>query len=54
VHVACSYFHDIVPARDLGIKRIWIDRDRTGEDPANASRVQRSLQGLSATAAALF
>ena len=37
VHVACSWFHDIAPARKLGIKRIWLDRDRTGEDPATAS-----------------
>lgn len=37
VHVACSYFHDIAPARDLGIKRIWIDRDRTGEDRSAAT-----------------
>jgi 2-haloacid dehalogenase len=53
VHVACSYFHDIAPARELGIKRIWIDRDRTGEDPASASRVQYTLEGLAALAGGL-
>lgn len=37
VHVACSYFHDILPARQLGIRRVWLDRDRTGEDPALAN-----------------
>ena len=26
VHVAQSYFHDIVPARELGIRSIWINR----------------------------
>jgi 2-haloacid dehalogenase len=26
VHVAQSYFHDIVPARDLGIPSVWINR----------------------------
>jgi 2-haloacid dehalogenase len=26
VHVAQSYFHDIVPARDLGIRSVWINR----------------------------
>jgi len=31
VHVACSWFHDIATAREFGLKRIWIDRDRTGE-----------------------
>jgi 2-haloacid dehalogenase len=26
VHVAQSYLHDIVPARDLGIRSVWINR----------------------------
>ena len=46
VHVACSWFHDISPARALGIKRIWIDRDRTGEDPTAASAVLPDLTDL--------
>lgn len=37
VHVACSWYHDIEPARTLGIRRVWLDRERTGEDPATAS-----------------
>jgi 2-haloacid dehalogenase len=37
VHVACSWFHDIEPARAMGVKRIWVDRDRTGHDPTGAS-----------------
>jgi 2-haloacid dehalogenase len=37
VHVACSFFHDIGPTRQMGVKRIWVDRDRTGDDPAAAS-----------------
>jgi 2-haloacid dehalogenase len=37
VHVACSWFHDIEPARELGVKRIWVDRDRTGEDRSVAT-----------------
>ncbi|HEV3153448.1 MAG TPA: HAD family hydrolase [Candidatus Baltobacteraceae bacterium] len=49
VHVACSYFHDIAPAHELGIRSVWIDRDRTGEDPAAARAVQRDLRGLAAT-----
>jgi len=36
VHVACSWFHDIAPARELGIKRIWLDRDHT-PDAASAA-----------------
>jgi 2-haloacid dehalogenase len=37
VHVANSWYHDISPARDLGIPRVWLDRDDTGESPADAS-----------------
>ncbi|SPE59220.1 hypothetical protein SBV1_3030018 [Verrucomicrobia bacterium] len=37
VHVACSWFHDIAPACELGIKCIWLDRDGTGEDLSAAS-----------------
>jgi 2-haloacid dehalogenase len=36
-HVACSWFHDIVPAHQEGVPRIWLDRDDTGDDPAMAS-----------------
>lgn len=46
VHVACSWFHDIEPASRLGINRVWIDRDRTGEDPRRADWVQDDLSGL--------
>jgi 2-haloacid dehalogenase len=31
VHVANSWYHDISPARALGIQHVWLDRDRTGE-----------------------
>jgi 2-haloacid dehalogenase len=37
VHVACSWYHDIAPAQALGIKRVWLDRDRTGDNPSSAS-----------------
>jgi 2-haloacid dehalogenase len=37
VHVACSWYHDIAPAQALGIKRVWLDRERTGDDPTTAS-----------------
>jgi 2-haloacid dehalogenase len=37
VHVGCSWYHDISPARELGVKRIWLDRERTGEDSGAAS-----------------
>lgn len=46
VHVACSYFHDVVPAHRFNVRSVWIDRDRTGEDPSAAWRVQPDLNGL--------
>ena len=30
LHVASSWFHDIAPAGELGIRRIWIDGERIG------------------------
>lgn len=53
VHAACSWFHDIEPAMRLGLPRVWIDRDRTGEDPATASAVLPDLTKLPETARAL-
>jgi len=53
LHAACSWFHDIAPARALGVPRIWINRDRTGEDPAAATAVLPDLRGLAATLQAL-
>jgi 2-haloacid dehalogenase len=45
VHVAQSYFHDIVPARDLGIPSIWINRlgERADREP---TRELPDLTGL--------
>jgi 2-haloacid dehalogenase len=53
IHAACSWFHDIEPARRIGIARIWVDRDRTGHDPAAASHVLANLRDLAAVAGAL-
>ena len=36
VHVANSWFHDIAPARELGINCIWLDREGKGTDAAGA------------------
>jgi 2-haloacid dehalogenase len=37
IHVAGSFYHDIGPAKQLSLRRIWVDRDNTGEDPAVAT-----------------
>jgi 2-haloacid dehalogenase len=36
-HVARSWHHDITPARELDLPRIWVDRENTGEDASAAS-----------------
>ena len=42
VHVANSWYHDIAPARALGVRHVWLDRDRTGEDPGASVRVHNA------------
>ena len=43
VHVANSWYHDIAPARALGVRHVWLDRDRTGEDPGASVRVHHAI-----------
>jgi 2-haloacid dehalogenase len=45
IHVAQSHFHDIVPATELGIRTIWINRLDERGDPA-PTRELRDLTGL--------
>jgi 2-haloacid dehalogenase len=44
VHVAASLFHDIAPARELGLKSVWINRLGEDADP----EPDRELADLSA------
>jgi len=46
VHVAQSYFHDMVPASQLGIPRVWINRLGESDDPTIAHAVLPDLHGL--------
>lgn len=46
VHVAQSWFHDIAPAAELDLPRIWVDRLDSGEDPARATLRVPDLRGL--------
>ena len=48
VHAACSWFHDIQAAREMGIRRIWVDRDRTADDAAAATLRIEDVQALPA------
>jgi 2-haloacid dehalogenase len=45
VHVAQSHFHDVVPAQDLGIPSVWINRLGERRDPP-ATRELPDLNGL--------
>ena len=45
VHIAQSHFHDIVPAHDLGIRSIWINRLGERAEPA-PTRQLPDLAGL--------
>jgi 2-haloacid dehalogenase len=46
IHVAQSYFHDIRPTHDLGISRIWVNRQGEKDDPSIADAVVRGLAEL--------
>src|SRR5262249_41518160 len=38
-HVACSWFHDIVPARELGLRHLWLNRERDNRKTAGTLRI---------------
>ena len=45
VHVAASRFHDIAPARELGLRNVWINR--LGEEPGPRPTIEQpTLTGL--------
>lgn len=46
IHVAQSYFHDIRPTSELGITRIWVNRQGESNDPSLADAVIRGLAEL--------
>lgn len=43
VHVANSWYHDIAPARALGLRHVWLDRERTGEDAGTSVHVYQAV-----------
>jgi 2-haloacid dehalogenase len=49
IHIAQSHFHDIVPAHDLGITSVWINRTWEPADTAITDVVLPDLTGLPAT-----
>ncbi len=53
IHVAQSYFHDITPTHELGITRIWVNRQGEKDDPSLADAVVTGLAELPRTVASL-
>jgi 2-haloacid dehalogenase len=53
IHVAQSYFHDIRPTHDLGITRIWVNRQGQADDPSLADAVISGLSELPTAVGAL-
>ena len=54
IHVAQSYFHDIKPANEMGIIRIWVNRQGENDDPSLASAVVGGLAELPAAVGRLL
>jgi 2-haloacid dehalogenase len=48
IHAAVSWWHDMVPARELGLTRVWVDREHSGHD---ASIVTHHVHDMAAVAA---
>lgn len=46
IHVAQSYFHDIRPTHELGITRVWVNRQGEKDDPSLADAVVGGLAEL--------
>jgi 2-haloacid dehalogenase len=46
IHVAQSYFHDIKPTHELGITRVWVNRQGEKDDPSIADAVIGGLADL--------
>lgn len=53
VHVACSWFHNVLPAARAGVPSVFVDREREGRDPAQVVGVLPDLTGLPDTLASL-
>lgn len=54
VHVAQSWFHDMIPARALGIRRVWVNRLGEAGDSSLVDAVRPDLTDLVATVEAVF
>jgi 2-haloacid dehalogenase len=51
IHVANSWVHDISPAARMGLRSVWVDRDRTGHPAKFAERRVTTMRRLPETVA---
>jgi 2-haloacid dehalogenase len=49
IHVANSWVHDIAPAARMGLRSVWVDRDRTGHPAKFAERRITAMRRLPET-----
>lgn len=54
IHVACSVFHDVEPARELGVPTVYIDRGQHRNGVTTPTVTLSDLTGLPDAAASLF
>lgn len=49
IHIANSWVHDILPAARMGLRSVWVDRDRTGHPAKFAERRVTTMRRLPET-----
>ncbi|MEC4612986.1 HAD-IA family hydrolase [Tsukamurella tyrosinosolvens] len=54
IHVACSWYHDVIPADRRGVRSVFVNREHSAEGPAPATAVLDDLEDLPATVDRLF
>jgi 2-haloacid dehalogenase len=54
VHAAVSWWHDMVPARALGLRRVWVDRENSGHDASIVTARVPDMATLATLAAGLY
>ncbi len=54
VHAAVSWWHDMVPARELGLRRVWVDREDSGHDASIVTARVPDMASLARIAAKLY
>jgi 2-haloacid dehalogenase len=54
IHVACSWFHDVLPAHRLGIRSVFVNREDEVRDTSLAAATIPDLTGLETVLAEMY